>query len=205
MRKASPPVTNAEINRIADLDDAGMAVKDIAADIGRHPDTVRRYVNNLRAFGRGRVKAWPSSSTWSDPARVERLIDLWNKGISARLIGEDIGLSKNAVVGKAHRLGLPERDYPIKDTCWRVKPGPVPPLKSPPVQVWPKETEPMLRHRQCQWFESDELKDANKCGKPAVRGRSWCAEHTARAVEVLTKSGARRPWRPEDDEREVAA
>lgn len=52
---------------------------------------------------------------WTD-ARVKRLKDLWMKGRSASEIAEAIGgLSRNAVIGKAHRLGLSGRASPIRN------------------------------------------------------------------------------------------
>lgn len=45
-------------------------------------------------------------SPWSD-ALTSRLIDLWhNSGQSAALIGKELGVSRNAVLGKVYRLGL---------------------------------------------------------------------------------------------------
>ena len=48
------------------------------------------------------------SEEWT-PARVSALIALWNDGISTSIIGERLGVTKNAVVGKVHRIGLPKR------------------------------------------------------------------------------------------------
>ncbi len=45
---------------------------------------------------------------------VTRLRALWNEGLKTVAIGAELGLSKNAVVGKAHRLGLAARPSPIK-------------------------------------------------------------------------------------------
>jgi GcrA cell cycle regulator len=50
---------------------------------------------------------------WNDEAIV-RLRSLWNEGLSTAEIGRRMGVSKNAVVGKAHRLGLPARPSPIR-------------------------------------------------------------------------------------------
>ena len=49
---------------------------------------------------------------WSDPARVQRLRDLWAEGISSTEIGRLLGVTKSAVVGKVGRLGLPLRAKP---------------------------------------------------------------------------------------------
>lgn len=44
----------------------------------------------------------------------ETLTKLWNEGLSATTIGQVLGVSKNAVVGRAHRIKLPGRPSPIK-------------------------------------------------------------------------------------------
>ena len=50
---------------------------------------------------------------WSDET-IARLRDLWAEGHSTAEIGRRLGVSKNAVVGKAHRLDLPARPSPIR-------------------------------------------------------------------------------------------
>jgi GcrA cell cycle regulator len=45
--------------------------------------------------------------------RTEKLAELWEAGISTIEIGRKLKVTKNAVVGKAHRLGLPQRQSPI--------------------------------------------------------------------------------------------
>ncbi len=45
---------------------------------------------------------------------ISRLRALWDEGLSTSEIGRRLGISKNAVVGKAHRLDLPDRPSPIK-------------------------------------------------------------------------------------------
>ena len=49
---------------------------------------------------------------WTDE-RMERLTALWHAGASIRAIGAEMQISHNAVIGKARRLGLPERGSPI--------------------------------------------------------------------------------------------
>ena len=51
--------------------------------------------------------------SWSEE-QVSRLAELWAQGYSASAIGKAIGVSKNAVIGKAHRLGLKSRPSPVK-------------------------------------------------------------------------------------------
>jgi len=52
---------------------------------------------------------------WTDQV-VTRLRSLWAEGHSTAEIGRRLGVSKNAVVGKAHRLDLPARPSPIRPT-----------------------------------------------------------------------------------------
>jgi GcrA cell cycle regulator len=42
---------------------------------------------------------------------------LWDEGHSTAEIGRRLGVTKNAVVGKAHRLNLPARPSPIRRTA----------------------------------------------------------------------------------------
>lgn len=51
---------------------------------------------------------------WTDE-RVAMLRELWSKGLSASQIAVQLGgVSRNAVIGKAHRLGLESRPSPIR-------------------------------------------------------------------------------------------
>ena len=50
---------------------------------------------------------------WNDES-IARLRGLWSEGHSTAEIGRRMGVSKNAVVGKAHRLNLPARPSPIR-------------------------------------------------------------------------------------------
>ncbi|MCW3473366.1 GcrA family cell cycle regulator [Limobrevibacterium gyesilva] len=50
---------------------------------------------------------------WNDET-IARLRALWAEGLSTAEIGRRMNVSKNAVVGKAHRLNLPARPSPIR-------------------------------------------------------------------------------------------
>ena len=52
---------------------------------------------------------------WTED-RVDKLKALWKKGLSASQIAEELGenITRNAVIGKAHRLGLSSRPSPVK-------------------------------------------------------------------------------------------
>lgn len=48
-------------------------------------------------------------SVWGDPKRVDELRELWLQGLSTSRIGGIMGLTKNQVISKAHRIGMPAR------------------------------------------------------------------------------------------------
>ncbi|HWT11623.1 MAG TPA: GcrA family cell cycle regulator, partial [Allosphingosinicella sp.] len=51
---------------------------------------------------------------WTDE-RIDRLKELWTQGMTASQIADELGgVSRNAVIGKAHRLGLQSRPSPVK-------------------------------------------------------------------------------------------
>jgi GcrA cell cycle regulator len=50
---------------------------------------------------------------WDDET-IRHLRDLWTQGHSTAEIGRRLGVSKNAIVGKAHRLDLDARPSPIR-------------------------------------------------------------------------------------------
>lgn len=52
--------------------------------------------------------------SWTEE-RIERLKTMWAEGATASEIAEKLGgVSRNAVIGKAHRLGLEARPSPVK-------------------------------------------------------------------------------------------
>lgn len=78
--------------------------------------------------------------SWTDE-RIDSLKSMWEKGMTASQIAENLGgVSRNAVIGKAHRLGLQSRPSPVK-AAEPVKPAPKPveakPKPAAPVAVAP--------------------------------------------------------------------
>ena len=59
-------------------------------------------------------KATKLRMSWTDE-RIDRLKAMWAEGKTASAIAEELGgVSRNAVIGKAHRLGLDSRPSPVK-------------------------------------------------------------------------------------------
>lgn len=70
--------------------------------------------------------------SWTDE-RIDRLKTMWEKGLTASQIADELGgVSRNAVIGKAHRLGLKSRPSPVKANDGETKPAPKP--KAKPVE-----------------------------------------------------------------------
>lgn len=132
---------------------------------------------------------------WTDELR-EKVKVLWEEGHSAQKIGYQLNVSKNAIIGVVHRMGLPKRLNPVKPGASqpefkfhssRPVPTPtgptLPPLKSvtKPIEVYKP---PQLPRRvratvECQWPQKINGK-YTFCNAPAVRG-SYCGQHAARA------------------------
>ncbi len=67
--------------------------------------------------------------SWTDE-RIDQLKGMWEKGLTASQIAEELGgVSRNAVIGKAHRLGLQSRPSPVKATDAPKKAAPSPARK----------------------------------------------------------------------------
>jgi GcrA cell cycle regulator len=68
---------------------------------------------------------------WTDE-RIEQLKTMWEKGMTASQIAESLGgVSRNAVIGKAHRLSLEARPSPVKPNEAEDKPVAAAPTASP--------------------------------------------------------------------------
>lgn len=138
-----------------------------------------------------------TASAWT-PARIDRLRMLWLEGQTAEQIAADLknGISRSAVLGKVHRLGLtagrpgrpavskPPRPRPPADAEARPgtlrDPAPVPPALLPPSPVAEGVTLLALRRDQCRWPLGDACTGLLFCGLPVARG-AFCAGHAAAA------------------------
>jgi GcrA cell cycle regulator len=72
--------------------------------------------------------------SWTDE-RIAALTKMWESGATASQIADELGgVSRNAVIGKAHRLGLKARPSPVKAN----EPKPAPRPKEAEVKSAPK-------------------------------------------------------------------
>lgn len=69
-----------------------------------------------------------------DEETISHLRALWTQGLSTAEIGRRLGVSKNAIVGKAHRLELDARPSPIRHAVAKTqmeRPSPYPRMAGP--------------------------------------------------------------------------
>lgn len=135
--------------------------------------------------------------TWTAD-KIKTLKKLWQKGKSTVEIGRELGISKNAVVGKVHRLELNSRPSPIKkEVIVKV-------VKQKVVKT-DKMSLLDLKLNSCRWPIGDP-KDADFhfCGKDTVTGKPYCNEHCKVAYTSLKelasqKADAKKDLSDEDD------
>ncbi|MFK4873429.1 GcrA family cell cycle regulator [Novosphingobium sp. ZW T3_23] len=87
--------------------------------------------------------------SWTDE-RIEKLTKMWEGGATASQIADELGgVSRNAVIGKAHRLGLKARPSPVKANEKPARPAPAPkkpkPVEAAPAAPAPKVEAPVVR------------------------------------------------------------
>lgn len=153
------------------------------------------------------------NSSWTD-ARVATLKKLWAEGWSGGDIAKELGgVSRNAVIGKVHRLGLGGRATPSRPLKRRVrvaakrhpmiaekKPKPKPKSKPKPGLPQPKHiTVDELTSKSCRWIYTHDDGSVTYCGCKTVPGSSWCPEHRAIATRAVGKVDTR-PVRPARDQ-----
>lgn len=156
--------------------------------------------------------------SWTDE-RVSTLKKLWLDGLSASQIAKQLGgVTRNAVIGKAHRLKLSNRLSPIQqnnqkpvkvaDAAKRdgkavVSSGaanaPIPPAAVAAAKAQRPQLVPVmlgkgialadLTERMCRWPNGDPKEPGfSFCGCPSIVGVPYCPEHTKIAYQAATRN-----------------
>jgi GcrA cell cycle regulator len=143
---------------------------------------------------------------WSDD-RVEKLKSLWQTGLSASQVARALGdVSRNAVIGKVHRLGLAGRASPNRVS--RPRPYAASRPRAPKLSkyVVPMvEEEPLkfedgsfatmrtINNSMCRWPIGDPAMGTfHFCGRSPKPGSPYCEAHNHRAHQPHRKlRGAR--------------
>ncbi|MBL4619151.1 MAG: hypothetical protein GXP04_04525 [Alphaproteobacteria bacterium] len=151
---------------------------------------------------------------WTDE-RVELLKTLWAEGLSAAQIANKMGgVTRNAVIGKVHRLGLSGRATPAKPQRGRSigverreetvtqKKRPVemksvipePEFIAPLVlDTGAKTTVATITNNMCKWPIGDPARDDfHFCGQSTLTSKSYCAYHAHMAFQPPVRREARR-------------
>src|SRR5512133_320955 len=87
--------------------------------------------------------------SWTDEG-IDRLKNMWAKGATASQIADELGgVSRNAVIGKAHRLGLEQRPSPVKpgEEKEAKKPAAAAPASAHPAPPPPNRSAPEMQYR----------------------------------------------------------
>jgi len=138
-----------------------------------------------------------SSVEWT-PERIKVLIALWEEGLPTSEIGRRLGVTKNAVVGKVHRLGLKKRQSPIRQSA-ATSAQPKKPKKvaapAPTATKLPSGDVVRLEEltaAMCCWPEGEPgTPEFHFCGKSAVPEKPYCEDHCARAYVKVSKDKRR--------------
>ena len=121
-----------------------------------------------------------TGNVWTDE-RLEELKKLWAKGLSISQIGEALGVSRNAIAGKAHRMGLPKRPSPIsKPKAEKPKVEPVVEEQDLPLRLELRQL--VWSRSKCCWPTGDPKKNGFLfCGDTVVPGKPYCLPHCQEA------------------------
>jgi GcrA cell cycle regulator len=152
--------------------------------------------------------------SWTEE-RVELLRRLWMEGLSASRIAAELGgVTRNAVIGKIHRLGLSGRGQPTSSIKRQRRPRMAPTarrprqpmsigntaLKADPYALLAPEREPAeavvvpiakrltiekLTERTCKWpIGHPGEEDFHFCGHDSLEGLPYCRYHARVAYQA---------------------
>ncbi len=156
---------------------------------------------------------------WTEE-RVEELKKLWSEGHSASQIAARMGgVTRNAVIGKVHRLGLSGRAAPAKPKAVTVEREPVVQAAAPSQPAPEREPAPVrsvlrdlppisdinagrltvsnIGSSDCKWPIGDPASDDfHFCGQPSTGGKPYCAYHAQLAFQPSTHKRERKERQP---------
>ena len=138
--------------------------------------------------------------------KVDDLKKLWNEGVATSRIGEQLGFTKNAVIGKAFRLGLERRQNSRKKNSHSQSVSSVTMYRetSTPGHSQIAQKKEVTRRREkfsfkksivgtgsfksCQWPIGDPLEEGfHYCGGQNIPTKPYCIEHYKKAYNVDEK------------------
>ena len=136
--------------------------------------------------------------SWSDD-RVDIVKKLWGEGKTAAEIAKQLGdgVTRNAVIGKAHRLKLSSRVSPIQQNTKKKKVASdiprivvkrAPQLRQPEFKG--KEVSMAeLTEKMCRWPSGDpQSEEFSFCGCTVVENIPYCSTHAQLAYQVTSRA-----------------
>jgi len=148
---------------------------------------------------------------WNEE-RTATLRKLWLEGMSASQVARQLGgVSRSAVIGKVHRLGITVRDIPARQrtavrTAARAQPrGRVVRDASAPVrpalrlieiaEMTPTANILGLETHSCRWpIGNPDSHDFGFCGREKTARGSYCGEHARGAFRKLASPSEVKAW-----------
>ena len=129
-------------------------------------------------------------SVW-DKDKLDQLRHFWLEGLPITKIGLELNVSRNAIAGKAHRLGLPKRNSPIsklgEPRINQSKAVPEENKKELPLKLLLRDVE--WSRNACCWPLGDpKLPGFKFCGITIIPGRPYCEEHSVLAYTNTRES-----------------
>lgn len=133
---------------------------------------------------------------WTDE-RVEQLKSLWADGLSASQIARALGgVTRNAVIGKVHRLGLAGRAGPARSERPRTAITHKAVLRAAAPEPVVVEEDPIvlddghfatvltINDRMCRWPIGDPSENEfHFCGRGPKSGSPYCEAHARKAYQ----------------------
>jgi GcrA cell cycle regulator len=155
------------------------------------------------------TKLMPSIlQTWTND-RVEALKIHFQAGLSCREIANEIGVSRNAVIGKISRLNLKrDKDRMVRtgrpERTGETRPRGAPRLRQILLKAYPTQPdaarvdEPIHNGHTCSLFELSKdtcrwpistpgAEDFCFCGNPPIEGLPYCAGHSRLAYRITAQ------------------
>jgi hypothetical protein len=191
------PFTPAEDERLRTLRAAGRTFEEMATLMGRTRDSIAGRLRKLKlppperargaqVHGRnGASSSWPAERD----AELARLVAV-RPALSARQIGDRLGLSREAVIGRAYRTGLTlpgakaKRAGHANPTGWNGKPRQIVVASEPPPATsdsTPTKSILQLERRHCRFIGERPalmlLDTPVYCGAPTRDGSAYCERH----------------------------
>jgi GcrA cell cycle regulator len=138
--------------------------------------------------------------------RIEQLKKLWEAGYTASNIATELGgITRNAVIGKAHRLGLSGRmkSKSKVSSVSIVRKRKMPVNKNSKIIELTTSVEPMnptsfadIKDGLCRWpLGEPEDSDFKFCGRKCAEGMIYCTEHHSLAYQPLNQTRQKRASR----------